>query len=110
MIMEKNFEAMQKMGQENMDLALKSFSAYSKGMQDLAVKAADFTKKSFEDNTQLVEKLMAAKTLDKAVEVQSEFAKTSYEGFVAEMTEMGEIVSGLSKEAMKPVEAMFAKK
>lgn len=108
--MEKNFEAFQKMGQENMELAMQSFSAYAKGVQALAVEAADFTKKSFEDNTQLVEKLMAVKTLDKAVELQSDFAKTSYEGFVSEMTKMGEIVSDMSKEALKPVEAIFAKK
>ena len=107
--MEKNFEAFQKMGQENMELAMQSFSAYAKGLQALAVEAADYTKKSFEDNTQLVEKLMGVKTLDKAVELSSDHAKTSYEGFVAEVTKMGEIVTDMSKEAYKPVEAMFKK-
>lgn len=108
--MDKNFEAFQKMGQENMELAMQSFSAYAKGLQALAVETADYSKKSFEEGTQMVEKLMAVKTLDKAVELQTEFAKSSYEGFVSEATKIGEIVSDMTKEVYKPVEAIIAKK
>lgn len=108
--MDKNFETFQKLGQENMELALQSFSAYAKGMQALAVEAADYSKKSFEDSTQMVEKLMGVKTFDKAVELQTEFAKSSYEDFVNEVTKVGEIVTDMSKEAYKPVEAILSRK
>ena len=50
----------------------------------LAIAAAygDYTKKSFEDTKLFVEKLCGARSLDKAIEVQTEFAKTAYETFV----------------------------
>ena len=65
----KNFDDAQKFGKENMDLALKSFGAVSKSMQAIAVEVADYSKKSFEDSTAAMEKLMGAKTLEKAIEV-----------------------------------------
>ena len=49
------------------------------------------------------------KALDKAIEVQTEFAKSSYEGLVAHVTKVGELVTDAAKEAAKPIEAAFAK-
>ena len=49
------------------------------------------------------------KTLDKAVELNTEFAKSAYEGFVAQATKISNIYADFAKEAMKPVEAAFAK-
>ena len=77
----------------------------------LAIAAAygDYTKKSFEDGTAALEKLMGAKTIEKAIEVQSEFFKSAYEGFVAEATKLGDMYSDLAKETYKPVEGMMVK-
>jgi phasin family protein len=103
------FEDMQKVSKDNMDTAVKSFGALSKSAQAIAVEAADYAKKSFEHNTAHVERLMGVKTLDKAIELNSDFAKTAYEGFVAQSTKMGEMMTDLSKEMFKPVEVAFAK-
>ena len=46
-----NVEDMQKTAKENMDSAMKSFGAVSKGMQAIAVEAADYSKKSFEQGS-----------------------------------------------------------
>lgn len=107
--MMQQFEAIQKVGKENVDAALKSFGAASKGLQTIAVESSDYTKKSFEQSTAMVEKLVAVKTLDKAIELQSDFAKTAYEGFVAQATKMGELYTAMAKDAFKPFEAVIAK-
>ena len=107
--MMQNFETIQKQGQENMDLAMKSVTAVTKGMQDMAREAADFSKKQFEASSAAAEKLMASKSIDKAFEVQADYAKTAYEAFVAQATKMGEIYADVAKEAYKPFEAMGAK-
>lgn len=103
------FEDIQKLGKENVDLALKSFSALSKGMQAIAVEVADYSKASFEDNAATFEKLASAKTLDKAIEIQTDAAKSAYETFVARTAKIGELVADLAKESYKPVEASFQK-
>ncbi|MEO1198842.1 MAG: phasin family protein [Pseudomonadota bacterium] len=102
-------EDMQKLGKENMDLAMQSFGTMSKNMQAIAVEVADYQKKSFEEGSAALEKMMSAKSIDKAMEVQTEYLKTAYEGMVGQMTKMGEIFTDMSKEAYKPLEGMVAK-
>lgn len=105
----KNFEEIQKLGQDQMDTTLKQFGTVSKGWQAIATEYADYSKKSFEAGTAALEKLFGAKSLDKAIEIQSEFAKTAYEGFVAQATKMGELYTDLAKESYKPLEGILAK-
>jgi phasin family protein len=107
--MVKNFEDLQQVGKENMDSALKCWGALSKGTQAIAVEMADYSKKSFEDGTAALEKLFGVKSFDKAIELQTEFAKTAYEGFVAEATKISELYADLAKETYKPFETMMAK-
>jgi phasin family protein len=102
-------DEMQRLGKDNMDTAMKSLGAVSKTMQAIAAEMTDYSKKSFEDSTAAFEKLMGAKTLEKAIEVQSEFFKSAYEGFVAEATKLGDMYSDLAKETYKPVEGLMAK-
>jgi hypothetical protein len=105
----KNFEDIQKLGKENVDTCMKQFGTVSKGWQTIATEFADYSKKSFEDGSAALEKLFGAKTLEKAIEVQSEYAKTAYEGFVTKATKIGELYTDLAKETYKPLEGMIAK-
>ncbi len=107
--MVKNFEEIQQASKENIDLAVKSVSNVSKSAQAIAAEIADYSKKSFEESTAALEKLFGAKSLEKAFEVQSEYAKAAYEGFVAESTKLGEMYSALAKESYKPFESLLAK-
>ena len=99
----------QKLGKDNMDATLKSFGAFSKTSQAIATEFADYSKKSFEDGTKVMEKLLGAKSFDKAIEIQTEYAKTAYEGFVAQATKIGELYADAAKEAYRPFEAAIAK-
>jgi phasin family protein len=102
-------EDMQKLGKDNMDMAMNSFGALSKSAQALAVEIADYSKKSFEGSAAAWEKLIGAKSMEKAMQVQSEYLKSSYEDFVAEMTKLGELYVDLAKESYKPFESAMAK-
>jgi phasin family protein len=107
--MVKNFEDLQQVGKENVDVTLKSMGALSKGTQAIAVEMADYSKKAFEDSTAALEKLFGVKSFEKAIEVQTEYAKTAYEGLVAEASKIGELYADLAKEAYKPFESLMAK-
>jgi len=105
----KNFDELQKLSKDNMDIAMKSFGAVSKGVQAIAVEVADYSKKSFEEGSAAAEKLLGAKSLDKAMEIQTDYAKTAYEGFVAGATRIGELCADLTKETYKPFEIYLSK-
>ncbi len=105
----KGFEDVQKLSKDNLDLAMKSFGAVSKSFQAIAVEVADLSKKSFEEGSATFEKLLGAKSLEKAIEIQTEYAKSAYEGFVAGATRIGELYADLAKETYKPFETALAK-
>jgi hypothetical protein len=96
-------EDMQKFGKEGMEAALNSFGAWTKSAQAIAGEVADYSKKSAEGCSAAWEKLLAAKSLDKAMEVQSEYLKSSYEDFVARAAKMSELYADLANEAMRPL-------
>ena len=104
----KNFEDVQKLSKDNMDATVKSFGALSKASQTIAAELVDYSKKSFEDSTKVMEKLLGAKSLDKAIEIQTDYAKTAYEGFVAQATKIGELYADFAKETYKPFETYIA--
>ena len=85
----KSFEDMQKFGKDNAEATMKTLGAVSKSVQTIAVEMADYSKKAFEDGAAATEKLMGAKSIEKAVEVQSDYFKTAYEGFVSQTAKLG---------------------
>ncbi|WEX90030.1 phasin family protein [Sinorhizobium garamanticum] len=104
-----NFEDANKKSKEAMDVAVKSYSALTKGFQAIATEAAGYSKKSFEESIAHFEKLANAKSLEAAFELQTNYLKSSYEGFFAEATKIGEMYADLAKDAYKPYEAPVAK-
>ncbi|WP_274629173.1 phasin family protein [Arvimicrobium flavum] len=105
----QSFDDFSKYGKEFVDTGLKSYASVSKGAQAIAAEATDYSKKSFEAGSQAFEKLVSAKSLEKAIEIQSDYAKQAYEGLVAEATKLGELYADLAKEAYKPYESIIAK-
>ncbi len=105
----KNFEDFQKLGKDNIDTYMKQFGTVSKGWQTIATEFADYSKKTFEHGSAALESLLGAKSLEKAIEIQSDYVKTAYEGFVAQSSKMGELYTDLAKETYKPLEGMIAK-
>lgn len=105
----KNFDELQKYGKDNVDAALKSLNAVSKSVQAIALETADYSKKSFEQGSAAVEKLFGAKSVDKAIEIQSEYVKSAYETFMTQATKFGELYADLAKETYKPFEPILGK-
>ena len=102
--MVQNLDEMQKLGKDSFNATFGSFGALSKGFQAIAVEVADYAKKAFENGAIATEKLIAAESLDKAVEVQANYLKGAYEAFAAQSTKLGGLYAGLAQEACKPFE------
>jgi hypothetical protein len=103
------FEDFQKVGKDTMDTALKSVDAFSKGFQALASETADYSKQSFEAGSAALEQLFSAKSLDKALEIQTEYLRSAYQDYVGQVTKVGEIVADMAKSAYKPFEGTVAR-
>ena len=107
--MAAQFEDFQKMGREQMEQFSATAASVARGFQALASETADFSKRSLESTSSYFEKLAGAKSLDTAIQLQSEFAKSQFEGFLAQTIKVGEIYKDMAKEAFKPVEMAIQK-
>ncbi len=104
-----DFEDVQNYGKEQFGGAAAATTCFAKTLQTIATETADYSKKALEHNSAFTEKLLGAKSYDTAIQIQSEYWKTSYASFVAQATKMGELYSSLAREAFKPVETAVAK-
>lgn len=97
-----------KMSKEAMDGAMKTFTAMTKGFQQIAAETTEFTKKSYEHSAKTLEQLAQVKSLDKVMEIQTDYAKSAYQNWIAQATKMGELYADVAKEAFKPFENTLA--
>jgi hypothetical protein len=107
-MMIQSFDQLQKFGQGNLDATMKALGAFSTNAQAIAVESAEFAKKSIEQSSSAVEKLMGVRTLDKAVQIQTDYVKGAYDSFVSQSTKMGALYSALAAEALKPYEGFLS--
>jgi hypothetical protein len=96
-------------GKEQIDAATASSNNFAGGFQAIARAYGDYMKKSFEDTKLFVERLSGVKSLDKALELQTEFAKTAYETFVTESQKIAALYGDLAKQSYKPFGDFVAK-
>jgi hypothetical protein len=101
--------AHQQNGKEQIDTVIASSDTFPGGFQAIATAYGSYMKKSFEDTKLFVEKLSGAKSFDKAIEIQTEFAKTAYETFVTESQKITALYGDLAKQSYKPFGSFAAK-
>ena len=80
------FEEFQKFSKQQLEAFTAASTTLSKGLQELAAESTDYSKKAFAASSAMFEKLLGAAASRAAVQIQTEFAKQAYEGFVAQAT------------------------
>ncbi len=102
------FEDFQNFSKQQVEAATAFAATMQKGFQEIATETADYSKQAMTAGAEAMERLLGAKTVESAVQIQSDYAKAAYEGFVAKSTKINEIVAKVASEAMKPAQNAFA--
>lgn len=101
----QSFDGVGKVGKEFMDSGLKSFAAFSKGVQSISAEAADYSRQAFESVTATTEKMLASQSFESAFEVQADYMKNAYESFIAQTTRMSGLYADMAKDVCLPFES-----
>ena len=84
----------------------KAFTAqnaeFNSNILAIVTETTNYSKKYLDNSLAFVEKLLGAKSFDTVIQIQSEYAKTSFEDFMAQSKKIGELYSNLPKVAFKP--------
>jgi hypothetical protein len=78
-------------------------------VQTIANAYGNYTMKSLEETRSFVERLTGVRSLDKAMEVQTEFAKQACQTFVAESEKIRGLHRELARQIFKPLESIIAR-
>lgn len=107
--MATQFDDVQKYGKDQMEQFSASAAAVARGFQAIASETTDYSKRSMESTSTFMEKLLGVKSVETAIQMQSEFAKSQFEGFIAQANKVGEIYKDIAKEAFRPMETAINK-
>jgi len=91
----------QKNGNEQLESATTSPTFLATGFQAITAETIEYSKKSLENGSAFVEKLLGAKSFQSAIHIRSEYTRTYYAALVAYLTKIGELNTKLAKEAFK---------
>jgi len=94
----------QKAAEGGLEATTRSIGEMNKGLQAIAIEMTDFSKRRLEDVLQAWEQLVRARTFGEMIEVQAQYAQRAYNAYLSEMSKLGEMYLGTSRDAFKPVE------
>lgn len=88
---------------KNLDAMVQSMTAATKGAENLGSQAMTYGKSSMEQAAEAARALTAAKSVQEAVELQTNYARTALEGYLSELNRMSETVANSVKESLAPL-------
>lgn len=88
---------------KNLEAVIASVTAATKGAEALGAEAMTFSKTAVEKQVAAAKSLSTAKSVQEVVELQTSFAKSALESYMAEVAKMSEIVTASLKDSMKPI-------
>ena len=103
---EKSLAAMNEMNansKKNLEAVVAAATASAKGVEALGAQAMAFSKAMFETQVTAAKSLAGAKSIQEVVELQTSFAKSALETYMAEMGKMSETVAASVKDSFKPL-------
>jgi hypothetical protein len=103
-----NLEAFQDFSKHQIEAFTAASATFTKGLQEIASESTDYSKKAFAAGSAVLEKLLGARSVEAAVQIQTEYAKQAYEGFVAQSSKFSELYAKVASDALKPVTSAYA--
>jgi phasin family protein len=88
---------------KNMEAMVASVTAATKGAEALGAQAMAYSKKSMEDQVAAAKSLTTAKSVQEVVELQTAWAKSAMEAYIAELNKASEIVAASVKDSFSPI-------
>ena len=106
--MTKSFEKFSGFGKENVEAYMQASTAFAKVFERINGEIFNFSKQQVEDGVAAFKAASGAKSVHEAWEVQSDFAKSALDAYVAQATKMNDLWMGAAKQAAEPFSSRFA--
>jgi phasin family protein len=96
-------EGYARLGSDSFNAVVRSWDGVNKGFQAIAEEVTDYTKKAFEDANHAFQQLIGAKSPEQVIEIQSQYAQTYFDAYVARMSKLSELYVAMARDVSKPI-------
>jgi phasin family protein len=100
----KNYDLVLGYGKDTAEAVMKSATVAGKGIEAINNELYAYSKQSLEDSITATKAIMGSKSLHEAFEYQSDFAKSAFESYIAEVTKFGELFTAAGKDSFAPLQ------
>lgn len=90
-------------GKKNLEALVASATAAQKGAEALSAQTVAYGKKTWEDGVAAAQSLAAARSVQELVELQTNWARSAAETYLAEVTRMTDVFTASVKDSFKPI-------
>ncbi len=90
-------------GKRNLEAVVASVTAATKGAEALGAQAMAYSKKTVDDQVAAAKALSTARSLQEVIELQTSFAKSAMEAYIAELNRASETVASAMKDTLRPL-------
>jgi len=101
----KGYDQFVSFSKDNAEAMIKSANATGKGIETINGEVFAFARKSIEEGIVATKAIMASKSVDEAIQLQSEFSKSVFEAYVDELAKFGDLALAITKSAATPLQA-----
>lgn len=98
-----NFDEVSDFNRENVEAAIVSSNIVAKGFEVVGKEFAAYAQQAIEANMAAAKNLSTAKDPQELMDLQSEWAKSAFDGFVAESSKLQDISVKVSNQASQPI-------
>src|SRR3546814_18121232 len=100
----RGYDDLATFNKQNVDAFVQAGNIWAKGAEELGKAYFSFAQASAEKNAEAAKSLLAAKSLKDVVDVQADYARTSFDTLVAEGTRLNQMTIKVAHKTFAPIQ------
>ncbi len=100
----QGYDEFAELNKANVDAVITSTNTVAKGFESISKELMGFMQASVESNVVVAKKVIGAKNLQEVVDLQSDFARTSFDSLLAESAKLTELSVQVTNKAIEPLQ------
>jgi len=101
----KGYEDAQGFGKENVDAFVQASTIFAKGAEQISKQMMALTQSSMQSSVSTAKAMLGCKTLRDVIDLQTGFAKSSFDSLMAESAKLSELSMKVTNDAIAPIQA-----
>ncbi len=98
----QGYDAVLGYSKDTAEAVMKSATVAGKGIESINSEIYAYSKQSIEDTVTVTKAVLGSKSVHEAFEYQTDFAKSAFEAYVAEVSKLSELATAASRDTFAP--------